>query len=179
MLKPIQITYIIVAYKDTFNTPRLEVKDIKDNELTLNIADFDAWFIGDLEVTEDVMNAWLGTSANLTGNVYVGVTEDNELVVNVVYSAEIANITAVADVAVDYGTTEDNAKAALAQTTTIADEYGKVWTVGLTWTIDSYVADTAGEYDATGTFTLPQGVVQTSPATELKVTAKVTVNPQA
>ena len=82
----------------------------------------------------------------------------------------------VQNVSVDYGTTENDAKAALAQQITIKDSYDATYIVSLTWSIDTYVATTPGNYNATGTFALPAGVYQTEPETNLQVTAIVTVN---
>ncbi len=96
-----KVTYIINNYLDTFNTPRLVLEDISEDEVTKNIASFDAWFFGDadntVEVSEEAMVAWLTaehTANNLVGK-YVDVTEDNELVVTVTDAsdeAENANV---------------------------------------------------------------------------------------
>ncbi|SHJ26919.1 The GLUG motif-containing protein [Geosporobacter subterraneus DSM 17957] len=87
----------------------------------------------------------------------------------------IASISAVGNVEVDYGTSEADAKAALAGTTTITDSDGGSHTVSLSWSIEDYDGNTAGDYTATGSFSLPSGVGQTDPATLLEVTATVTV----
>ena len=88
----------------------------------------------------------------------------------------ITGITAVSNVDVAYGTAEADAIAALAGTTTITDSNNVTHTVNLSWSIASYDGNTADNYTATGTFTLPAGVDQSDPETELKVTAVVTVN---
>ncbi len=87
----------------------------------------------------------------------------------------IASITPVNNVEVPYGTEEAVALAALADTTTITDGGNSTHTVNLSWTIDGYDSNTAGDYTAAGTFTLPAGVEQSNPATLLEVTAIVTV----
>src|SRR5690606_19824572 len=87
MFETRQISYIINNYLTNFATPRLVLEDINGEEVTMNIADFDGYAIGDLEVTEAVMLAWLGDAANLAGDVYVDVTEGNELVVDATYAA--------------------------------------------------------------------------------------------
>jgi uncharacterized repeat protein (TIGR02543 family) len=87
----------------------------------------------------------------------------------------IVLIADVADVEVDYGTVEDNVISALAATTTIEDSDGVTHTVDLSWTIAGYDSNIAGDYTATGTFVLPEGVYQTDPALDLEVTATVTV----
>ena len=88
----------------------------------------------------------------------------------------ITSITAVNNIEVAYGTTEATALAALAATTTITDSNTVTHRVSLSWSIASYDGNTPGNYTATGTFTLPAGVDQSDPQTELKVTAIVTVN---
>ena len=90
----------------------------------------------------------------------------------------VTNITAVSNVEVAYGTAQAAALAALAATTTITDSNNNTHTVSLSWSIASYDSNTAGNYTATGTFTLPTGVDQSDPQTELKVTAIVTVKTQ-
>lgn len=81
----------------------------------------------------------------------------------------------VQNVEVPYGTTEENAKLELVQSIKIKDSDEEEHDVGLTWTIDNYNSQQAGQYEATGTFELPEGVFQTEPLTELKVTANVIV----
>ncbi|WP_027085808.1 S-layer homology domain-containing protein [Cohnella panacarvi] len=87
----------------------------------------------------------------------------------------LVSIAGVADIAVDYGTSEPDAIAALATTTTITDKTGASHTVNLDWTIDGYDGARADIYAATGTFVLPSGVSQANPAVPLEVDAKVTV----
>ena len=88
----------------------------------------------------------------------------------------VTNITAVSNVEVAYGTAQAAALAALAATTTITDSNNNTHTVSLSWSIASYDSNNAGNYTATGTFTLPAGVDQSDPQTELKITATVRVN---
>jgi len=87
----------------------------------------------------------------------------------------IVSITLVDDVSVPSGTAEEDAKAVLAAETTIEDSEGETHTVALSWSIDSYDGATAGNYTATGTFELPEGVEQSDPPMDLEVTATVTV----
>ncbi|MGI6413065.1 MAG: cadherin-like beta sandwich domain-containing protein [Syntrophomonadaceae bacterium] len=89
---------------------------------------------------------------------------------------EISPVSSPIEVA--YGTSEDDAKAALPQTTTITDSNDVTHTVNLTWAIANYQPNVSGDYNATGTFTLPAGVDQTDPPTPLQVTAIVKVLPQ-
>jgi uncharacterized repeat protein (TIGR02543 family) len=93
----------------------------------------------------------------------------------IVETPTIVSIADVADVEVDYGTVEDDAIAALAVTTTIEDSDGATHTAALSWTIADYDGNIAGDYTATGTFVLPEGVYQADPAMSLEVTATVTV----
>lgn len=87
----------------------------------------------------------------------------------------IVLISPVDNIEVNYGTDEDAAISALADTTTIKDSGNRTRIVGLNWTIAGYDSRTAGTYTAVGTFELPAGVKQSNPETELKVTASVTV----
>ena len=81
----------------------------------------------------------------------------------------------VEDVEVNYGTEEAGAENALASETTIHDSYDGTHTVSLVWSIESYDGEMPGDYTATGTFELPEGVDQSDPEVDLKVTATVTV----
>ncbi|MFZ7102469.1 MAG: putative Ig domain-containing protein [Peptococcaceae bacterium] len=87
----------------------------------------------------------------------------------------IDSITAVDDIEVPYGTSETEAIEELPEETVITDSGGAIHNVELEWRIGNYDGNTAGDYEATGTFTLPAGVDQTNPVTELKVTTTVTV----
>jgi hypothetical protein len=89
----------------------------------------------------------------------------------------IVSIEPVDDVTVEHGTSEADAIAALAATTTITDSDQVSHTVTLNWTIENYDAEMAGDYDATATFDLPDGVDQSDPPMVLEVTATVTVLP--
>ena len=93
--------------------------------------------------------------------------------VNEAYMVSVADVT---DIVVDYGTSDTDAIAALAATTTITDNVGATHTVNLNWTIDGYNGAQADTYTATGTFSLPSGVSQANPPVPLNVTANVTVN---
>ncbi|QGH70491.1 discoidin domain-containing protein [Pseudactinotalea sp. HY158] len=90
----------------------------------------------------------------------------------------IAAITAVEDVTVAFGTTESNATATLPATTTITDSDGTTHTVTLDWTLTDYDGTQAGDYTATATFPLPDGVTQGDHPMELQVGATVTVSPE-
>ncbi|MDD4148636.1 MAG: T9SS type A sorting domain-containing protein [Bacteroidales bacterium] len=82
----------------------------------------------------------------------------------------------VNDVYVCVGDNEATALAALAPQMKINDTNGVEYVVDLTWTIAAYNGSISGDYVATGTFTLPSGVEQTTIPTPLEVTAIVTVN---
>ncbi len=87
----------------------------------------------------------------------------------------IVSIEDVDDIEVDFGTSETDAISLLAEKTTIADSAGEEHEVDLTWSIENYDAETAGNYTANGTFELPDGVIQSEPETELEVSANVKV----
>ncbi|MFW6237734.1 MAG: InlB B-repeat-containing protein, partial [Halanaerobiales bacterium] len=96
----------------------------------------------------------------------------DRLSVNLPY---ITDITEVEDIDVDYDTAEDDVREVLAETTTITDSEGEEHTVDLDWSLDAYDGESAGDYDATGTFELPEGVEQSDSETDLEVSAVVTV----
>lgn len=112
-----------------------------------------------------------------TGSVVVTDADVTETVTLVMIPVNpvIVSIAPVDDVEVEFGTVLDDAIAALAPTTTITDSDEGTHTVTLTWTIADYDGNVAGDYNATGTFTLPEGVDQADPAIPLEVSAVVTV----
>jgi hypothetical protein len=87
----------------------------------------------------------------------------------------IAEIEPVDDIEVPWGTSLEDALAMLSPQTTITDSYNRTHVVDLQWTADGYDAETSGDYTATGTFELPEDVVQSNPETPLEVTATITV----
>jgi hypothetical protein len=87
----------------------------------------------------------------------------------------IASITPAEDISMAYGTSETIALRELQPSTTIADQFGQTYVVGLDWSIADYDGLVAGDYLATGTFSLPAGVSQSNPPTPLQVTAIVNV----
>ncbi|HNQ67416.1 MAG TPA: choice-of-anchor J domain-containing protein [Bacteroidales bacterium] len=82
----------------------------------------------------------------------------------------------VVDVEVCLGAEEADALALLTTQITITDSEDNEYVVSVNWTIDAFDGNTAGDYDATGSFNLPIGVSQTDPVTVLEVYAVVTVN---
>lgn len=88
----------------------------------------------------------------------------------------IVSVAPASDITVTGGTAKADAIAKLPATTTVKDQAGNTHTVALTWAIAGYDAGKSGGYAATGSFTLPVGVVQSTPATPLHITATVTVN---
>ena len=73
------------------------------------------------------------------------------------------------------GTEESVAKDKLVKQIKISDSNDNTYTVNLSWTIDSYNPNNEGEYEATGTFSLPTGIVQSDPETPLNITVNVEV----
>ncbi|NFM47621.1 cell wall-binding repeat-containing protein [Clostridium botulinum] len=84
----------------------------------------------------------------------------------------------IKNINVDLGTTEANVKAKLPQKVTIVDSKDKEHNVDINWSILKYDGNIATDYTATGTFKLPEGVLQSNPETDLKVILKVTVTPK-
>lgn len=87
----------------------------------------------------------------------------------------IVSISSVSPISVDYETLLADAIAALPAQTSITDSDDATHLVNLSWSIADYNGTSPGDYTATGTFTLPAGVIQSDPETELKVTTTVTV----
>jgi hypothetical protein len=77
------------------------------------------------------------------------------------------------DIEVDFGTTETGAIAELAKTVRVYGSGGEEGEANISWSIDGYDGNVAGDYTATGRLTLPAGWTG-SPA---DVTATVTVKP--
>lgn len=140
---------------------------------------------GSASIGLNTVNA-TGLTASNAYKAYIIVEDGNEntsevLTISFSTAAEastptIASITPVANVQVAYGTSAQNAIAALPAATTIKDSEGNTHTVNLNWTISGYNGNAAGNYTATGTFSLPEGVNQTTPATALQVTSTLTVS---
>ncbi|MCR1974576.1 cell wall-binding repeat-containing protein [Clostridium sporogenes] len=84
----------------------------------------------------------------------------------------------IKNIDVDFGTTEANVKAKLPQKITIVDSKDKEHNIDINWSILQYNGNIAADYTATGIFKLPEGVLQSNPETDLKVTLKVTVTPK-
>ncbi|WP_434305763.1 leucine-rich repeat protein [Clostridium botulinum] len=84
----------------------------------------------------------------------------------------------IKNIDVDFGTTEANVKAKLPKKITIVDCKDKEHNIDINWSILQYNGNIAADYTATGIFKLPEGVLQSNPETDLKVTLKVTVTPK-
>lgn len=99
-------------------------------------------------------------------------------IVTVLDPPEIVDIdiyNVVQDITVPYGTAEADAINALETDIKISDSYNDEHSVVVTWTIEDYDGEEPGDYSATGTFDLPEGVFQSDPETVLEVYATVTV----
>nr|WP_300005942.1 DUF4430 domain-containing protein [Tissierella sp.] len=92
-----------------------------------------------------------------------------------VKEASIKSIEAVKNIKVEFGTKEDRALSLLPKTTNIIDSNGKKHSVNLKWNLNSYLGEQPAEYIAKAIFTLPEGVKQSSPEMELKLTAGILV----
>lgn len=87
----------------------------------------------------------------------------------------ISSIVKVQGVAVPLGTPKPQALAQLSQQTQIVTYLNQTFTVDLMWDAPDYNGNQPGIYTATGTFDLPEGVVQSNPPMLLQVTAPVEV----
>ena len=79
----------------------------------------------------------------------------------------------VADIISCTGLSEAEVSLLFTQTIIINDENGSEYHVNLSWNIQSFDSNTPGTYNAVGTFSLPDGVIQTDPEILLNVTAEV------
>jgi len=151
-------------------TTEVEVEDETTVEI-LPLVARDGYAIVEWNTSQDGMGEVFTTETVVTEDITVyAIWEET-----VAEMTTIVSIADVADVEVDCGTIENDAIAALAATTTIEDSAGVTHTVTLSWTIADYDSNIAGDYTATGTFVLPEGVYQADPAMSLEVTATVTV----
>lgn len=82
----------------------------------------------------------------------------------------------VHNINVAYGTPLNTAISMLPQSITIKDTYNQLHQVNLIWSVPGYNQNIPGNYTATGSFSLPNGVDQTTPPTPLTVTAIITVD---
>ncbi len=81
----------------------------------------------------------------------------------------------VQDIVVAYETPLNDALLMLASQILISDTDGDIHSVNLSWSSPTYNLSNPGDYPATGTFSLPSGVAQSSPPTDLSVSATITV----
>lgn len=108
--------------------------------------------------------------ANVLDNVSVREFDDVPHIIDVDIHEQVQNIT------VELYQTEETVIELLAQQITLLDSDGDEYIVDLDWTIDNYDNTLTGDYDATGTFDFPEGMLQSDPPTELTVNAIVTVD---
>ncbi len=115
-------------------------------------------------------------TAGATTNQYVVadglriVSYDSNLAAN-----QINTIEGVDDITVPFGTPKEDALAMLDTQTIVYDTGGNSYPVDLDWQSVDYEGTTPGDYTATGSFDLPDGVEQTDPPTPLQVEAIITV----
>lgn len=175
---------VTIILTEMIDTPALQVISVDGfdvNEGTISVGSLTKNNQTMAELTFDV-NGVIYQGADIDLRVIID-QEGNEttgIELEVEYAVEeirtIGSVGSVADVTVDNGTSEAEAKAALAPTVVITDSFGDTYTRPLTWTIASYDGSVSAGYTATGTFTLPSGVGQSDPETTLEVTATVTVS---
>ena len=147
---------------------KVATSDIMAETITVNLNEY---------AGSEFMLAWVfdGNSFNTDGWF---IDDINVYEVEVIYP-QIAVIDVNNDVMpvnVCIGTDEADVISQLTSQITISDTDDVTHVVDLNWTIDAYDADVVTTYTATGTFTLPVGVVQTDPETELIVSTQVIVH---
>ncbi|MFW6007977.1 MAG: ZmpA/ZmpB/ZmpC family metallo-endopeptidase-related protein [archaeon] len=111
-------------------------------------------------------------------NIWVIITDYPELQTftgNVAINPIIVTISNVQNIEVDYGTTLNDVLNNLPSTTTIIDSDNIEHIVMLSWDLPIYYNNIPDDYDAIGTFTLPNGVDQSDPEMTLEVKSIVTV----
>lgn len=127
------------------------------------------YMLKNVAIAEDEFLAYITTSPEVT---YLRDCETPDPTIE-----DIDLYSAVENITVAYGTSEVTAKSQLVQNIYISDSEGGTHNVVLSWTVAGYNANVAATYVATGSFTLPAGVIQTTPPTTLSVTATITVQP--
>jgi len=128
---------------------------------------------------------WVAESGIFT--VIIGGTSDNDVLATNGVSGEfkavdgetslpvIISVAEVDDITVDLGTSQEEIETMLPGQITITDSNGETHEVTLTWNLDNLDCNTPGEYNIEAVFELPEGVAQSEPETELKVTVKVII----
>lgn len=88
----------------------------------------------------------------------------------------IKEIKPLENIEVELGLSEADAKKRLPEKVVIVDSLNKEYNIKITWSILEYHGNILGEYTGIGTFELPEGVVQSDPAMDLKITVKIIVD---
>jgi hypothetical protein len=119
------------------------------------------------------------TAAATTGAYVVAdairiVSYDPSLNINI-----ISSIVPVPGITVPQGTPKPQALALLSPQTQIVTNLNQVFNVDLQWDAPDYNGNQSGTYMATGTFELPEGVVQSNPPMLLQLTAPIEVQQAA
>lgn len=87
----------------------------------------------------------------------------------------IKEIKSLENIELPLGLSEADAKKRLPEKVAIVDSLDKQYNIKITWSILEYNGNIVGEYTGIGTFELPEGVVQSYPAMDLKITVKIIV----
>lgn len=88
----------------------------------------------------------------------------------------IKEIKPLENIEVELGLSEADAKKRLPEKVVIVDSLNKEYNIKITWSILEYHGNILGEYTGIGTFELPEGVVQSDTAMDLKITVKIIVD---
>lgn len=123
----------------------------------------------DIAIAEDDFLEYITTSTKVTH------LRDCEIPLPTIAEIDLYDI--VENINVAYGTAQNIAVSQLAPSIYISDSNNEEHNVSLNWTVAAYNANVSATYAATGTFTLPEEVQQTTPPTSLYVTATITVQP--
>nr|WP_253197421.1 leucine-rich repeat protein [Clostridium algidicarnis] len=88
----------------------------------------------------------------------------------------IKEIKPLENIEVELGLSEADAKKRLPEKVVIVDSLDKEYNIKIAWSILEYHGNIVGEYTGIGTFELPEGVVQSDPPMDLKITVKIIVD---
>ena len=174
---------IILNNLPDLTCPDSDIKLMTNESLVLDVATPE----GGIYSGDGVINGTFNTYKNINPGTYVityNYTDPQtacsnycpfNIIVSQPYIKEVDTDNEAVDIKVCPGTAESVAKNNLVKQIKISDSNDKSYTVNLSWTIDSYNPNNEGKYEATGTFSLPTGVIQSEPETPLKVTVNVEV----
>ncbi|GFN35260.1 leucine-rich repeat protein [Tepidimicrobium xylanilyticum] len=154
---------------------------LKEEQIWKNLLTGEYYRIGDKDV--EIIPEYDDNKYELVSNNPVTINLENKetqvvfrcRIKEVVEEVRIKAIDQVTPIVVDYGTPKEMAIRKLPYRTYIIDSKNQAHKVNLTWILEEYNGNIAGEYEAIGTFKLPEGISQSNPETKLEVVGKIIV----